>query len=303
MVVLAEPVTDSELVIEKLSKTTHTEADVEITLIQQVWARTALLRTKRLNFTPAEYRVKLQGEHALETLLKTHNNRICALVLEYQPKEGGADADLKQEAIAAFIESIQTFNPDKGAKLSTHAYIQIRSRLQTLTGQENRHRIARAKALFEPEASEPPEPVDHPEQERLNKAITELSETEQQVIRLRAQDIPFAEIAALLKRSIKRVQNLFYEARRQLRTLLGLQIEPIAENPETIEPIAEDVTAQKDFEKKRVVFGVEPITNTNPSQSERFVFIDRIIGAIRSVLRPQKAVSPQPGGFMIPRGP
>lgn len=264
-VFLAEPLSGSEIVIGEISKSTRLEVQEENRLIKQVWQRTALLKIKRSNFTPAEYRIKLQGEHALETLIESHTNEICALVLKYQPNGGSASEDLKQEAISAFVESIDTFDPSFGTRLYTYAFLPIKARLQNATGKDTRNQIASAKALFETEACETLEIADSYEIEQLNEAIAQLTETEQQVIQLRNQDIPFAEIAQTFERSVKRIQNLYYEARRRLKLLLGLTIAPVEQKPETIEPIAVEATVQKDFGKKRVLFQALLITNQNRS--------------------------------------
>jgi RNA polymerase sigma factor (sigma-70 family) len=290
MTVLAEPdFTDSELVIGQTPKTTRPEVLEENRLIEQVWARTALLKAKCSNFTPSEYRIKLQGEHALETLLKRHNKRICALVLEHQTKEGSADADLKQEAIAAFIQAIDTFDPANGARLSTYAYLPIKASLQAATGKENRNGIAKAKVLNE-EAGFQIEPIsDSYRHAQVNAAIEQLSEREREIIALRQKDIPFAEIAEYFQRSVKRVCNIYYETLRKLRSILGavfsckpdpqleinesIEAENIEPEDQTLDRAETVEPAQKLGSKIfRVLFGFKPITNAvNPKNPPSWI--------------------------------
>ncbi|NJM76768.1 MAG: sigma-70 family RNA polymerase sigma factor [Acaryochloridaceae cyanobacterium RU_4_10] len=302
-VFLAEPLSGSKTVIGENPKSTHPEVEAENRLIEQVRSRSELLEVKRSNFTTAEYQIYREGEDALKLLINSHDKRICALVLKYQSKQGSADEDLKQDAVTAFIEAIARFDPNKGAQLWTYAYTRVQSELQTRTGRENRNQIASAKALFEPEAIEVSEVVDTHEIEQLNEAISQLSEKEQRVIQLSNQGIPFAEIARMLERSIKRIQNLYYEVRRRLRSLLGI-VDPAAEKLETIEPVVVEAIAQESFEQKRVVFGDEPITNASSSKTSWFAKVGRWSSAIassigaepypesESFLSPQKAVLP-----------
>jgi RNA polymerase sigma factor (sigma-70 family) len=277
MIFLAEPdLTDSELVIGQTPKTAHPETE-ENRLIEQVRQRAELLRKKRSDFTPAEYRVKLQGEHALTQLLKNNDRLICSLVVKHQNKFGSADPDLKQEAILAFTDATYDFDPSQGAKLSSFAYPRIRSRLQTILGRENRNGIAVARALNESEGYQIETESDSYAHAPLKAAVEQLSECEQEIIALRQGNVPFAEIAERFQRSVKRIQNLYYESLRKLRSILGAfmcDTDPQTKINEPIEPENNEPTEQKNAqvnsvepsqdiycEAFRVLFGTHPITN------------------------------------------
>jgi RNA polymerase sigma factor (sigma-70 family) len=314
--------TDSELVIGQNSKTPYTTEETEQTLIQMVKDRAALHQQKpdRRDFSTEEHWLDRRGDRALTQLLNLHDRRICSLVAKHQFRVGSADVDLKQEAIAAFIEAIYRYDPSKGAALFSYAYFWILDRLQQIAGQNNRNAIATGKALAEGEGYDYPDLKDVYQHEELSAAVSLLPERQQRVIWLRQAEVSFAEIAEKIGLAVKTVEGLYYEGIKKLRSFLdgalscvltarkqmiavlaqttqieAAAIEPVDESkptvaatePTFIEDSIPKVESAKGFKILWGLFKKEPITN---SEAMNRLQVNQEINGLKR-LRPAVTVS------------
>jgi RNA polymerase sigma factor (sigma-70 family) len=293
---------DSELVIGQNPKTPYTTEETEQTLIQRVKDRAALHQQKpdRRDFSTEEHWLDRRGDRALTQLLNLHNRRICSLVAKNQNGMGSADVDLKQEAVAAFIEAIYRYDPSKGAALFSYAYFWILDRLQQISGQNNRNAIATGKALAEGEGYDYPDLKDVYQHEDLSVAVSLLPEHQQRVIWLRQAEVSFAAIAEKIGLAVKTVEGLYYAGIKKLRSFLDgalscvltarkqmiavlaqtTQIEAAAiESSADAKPVAEPTSVEdsipeakpaKGFKILRGLFKKEPITNLEPTVRPEF---------------------------------
>ena len=228
---------DSELVIGSNLETAQTE----ILLVRQVQTRHTLHQEKPTprEFTTVERWIDRCGERALSQLVKSHDRRICSIVIKHQKnKSGSADVDLRQEAIATFINAIYRFDASKGAALYSYTYFRIQARLQQLTEKENQYEIAVAKSLAEEEGCSFSVLKDLYEREQLHAAVSRLPERQQEILWAWEQEVPFSVIAKRFQVCLKTVQNLFYSGLRKLRALLGLSspLAQLAPQPEEVAP-------------------------------------------------------------------
>ncbi len=282
---------DSELVIGSNLKSPHPEVENEQTLIQLVKDRAELHQRKpdRCNFTASDHWIDRRGDRALTQLLNLHDRRICSLVVKQQQDGvGSADLDLKQEAIAAFIEAIYRYDPSKGAALFSYAYFRIMDRLQCLTGRDNRNMIATGKAFRETEGFDHSDITDIYQHDELTAAVSLLPERQQEILWLRQQEITFRAIAQQLKLSLKTVQNLYYKGLKKVRSFMDgalscvlpcvlpidaqapvesaetTELEAVAAEPvlNAVEVVAPKPKAQGLFKQIWGLFKKEPITNS-----------------------------------------
>lgn len=129
-------------------QTNSKQSLTEITLIRAAVQRSELIRLKRSKLTFEERQIIWMGERAFQQLLQIHWRLILGLVFTYQKKGYNLKyADLKQEATVAFFDAVTSFNPNKGTKLSTWAYLHIRARLQKITRQPIHDAIAKSKVI------------------------------------------------------------------------------------------------------------------------------------------------------------
>ena len=262
---------DSELVIGSNLETAQTE----ILLVRQVQTRRTLHQEKPTprEFTTVERWIDRCGERALSQLVKSHDRRICSIVIKHQKnKSGSADVDLRQEAIATFINAIYRFDASKGAALYSYAYFRIQARLQQLTEKENHYKIAKAKSFAEEEGYSFSALNDLYGQEQLNTALSRLPERQQDIIWARQRDESFSVIAERVQSSLKTVQNLFYSGLRKLRSLLGLSsaVAPITPQPEKVAPTQETQPEAVEVAQVELVAVSEPIVEPaiEPSAAE-----------------------------------
>lgn len=164
-------------------QTNSERASTEFALIRSAAQRTELLHRKPQVFTSEEQQVIRRGEHALQQLWSAHRGLILRLVTNYQTKGYNfRNLDLEQEATLAFFDAVITFNPDKGGRLGTWAYFQIRARLQKITRQAIHDAVAKARVIQTAPTFSEPEPI--LEQDlfgRLHSILNELTEKQRQV--------------------------------------------------------------------------------------------------------------------------
>lgn len=211
----------------------------ELALIQAAGNRAELLHRKPQAFTCEDHQVIRRGEWALQQLLEAHRGLILRLVAVYRSKGYNSETcDLQQEATLAFFDSVVTYNPTKGAKLSTWAYFQIRASLQKLTGANIHEAVAAARVMQSESAISKPEPIQ--EQglvERLRSIIHELSQKQQQVVTLHLEGWSWSEIAVRVQSTSDAVRMRWNRALQRLRLLLvPVPIAEECEEAEVIEP-------------------------------------------------------------------
>lgn len=194
----------------------------EIALIQAAATRANLLRQKTAYFSCKEYQIIKRGEYALKQLWSDHQPLIRRLVATYQAKEDSfRNSDLKQEATLAFFNAVATFDPNKGSKLSTWAYIQIRSRLQEITLQTFRNTVAEVRAKHSNSVKCEPEPnLEQGSPEQIFSLLKALTEKQRQVVILALKNLEWAEIALKLQSTQAAVRMLWNRAVKRLRLLL-----------------------------------------------------------------------------------
>ncbi len=210
----------------------------EFTLIQAAAHRAEVLRRNPQAFTCEERQIVRRGEWALQQLLYAHRSLILRLVTAYRSKGYNDNCDLEQEATLAFFDAVVSYDPAKGAQLSTWAYFQIRACLQKLTGANIHQAVAAAKLMQSEPAISDPEPIQ--EQgflERLRSIIHELTLKQQQVVSLHLEGWSWSEIALKLQSTADAVRMRWNRAVQRLRLLLvpGL-IAAECEEAEVIEP-------------------------------------------------------------------
>lgn len=194
----------------------------EDNLIQFAATRAKLLRQKSADFTHEEHQSIRRGEKALNLLLKAHQRLIRRLVAIYQVKEDSfRNSDLEQEATLAFFNAVTTFDPNKGSKLSTWAFIKIRSRLQDITLQAFRNIIAEVKVKHNNSVKYEPELIlEQGSPEQIRSLLKELTKKQQQVVFLALKDWDWSEIALKLQSTQTAVRMLWNRAVKRLRLLL-----------------------------------------------------------------------------------
>lgn len=203
------------------SQTSSERASTEFALIRSAAQRTELLHRKPQAFTSEEQQVIRRGEHALQQLWSAHRGLIRRLVATYQTKGYNfRNSDLEQEATLAFFDAVITFDPDKGGKLGTWAYFQIRARLQKITRQTIHDAVARARVMQTAPTFSEPEPIlEQGLFERLHSIFSELTEKQRQVASLYLEGLSWAEIALKLQSTADAVRMLWTRAVKRLRLL------------------------------------------------------------------------------------
>jgi RNA polymerase sigma factor (sigma-70 family) len=207
----------------KLSDSLCTECK-EAFFVQAVSQRSRLLLQKRKGFTLDEKQVLRIGNYALRYLLERYHSLIMRLVKAFCIRNFDLykSLDLKQEAILAFLNAATTFDPDKGSKLSSWIYIQIRSRLQKVTRQALCNVLARAKikniqvSHIKLELS-----LNQVSFEEINGLLGKLTKKQRQVVSLQLRGLGWTEIALKLDSTADAVRMLWNRAVQQLRSLLA----------------------------------------------------------------------------------
>lgn len=203
-------------------QTNSSRIPTEIALIWVAAQRAELLCQKRQEFTFEERQIIRRGDRALRQLLSTHRGLIMRLVSRYRNKGYNfTNCDLEQEATLAFFDALATFEPNKGGKLATWAYIQIRARLQKVTRQSIHDAIAKVRAMEIDLVFSEPEPIlEQVFDQRIHSIFSELTEKQRQVVSLYLKGLGWAEIALELQSTADAVRMLWTRAIQRLRSLL-----------------------------------------------------------------------------------
>lgn len=232
-------------------QTNSKQVSTEITLIRAAVQRSELIGLERSKLTFEERQIVWMGERAFQQLLQIHWRLILGLVFTYQKKGYNLKcADLKHEATLAFFDAVTSFNPNKGAKLSTWAYIHIRARLQKITRQPIHDAIAKSKVIQTDFIFNEPEPtLEQNFGEQIRSVFNKLTKKQRQVVSLYLEDLGWTEIARRLQSTADAVRMLWTRAVHKLRLLLleekqrqehnfaPFELQPVQETKNFCEPL------------------------------------------------------------------
>jgi RNA polymerase sigma-70 factor (ECF subfamily) len=181
----------------------------------------------------AQDMARLAGGHgaALNDLMERHAERLFHYLVRSLQDEADA-ADLAQETFAKIYQNRAKFDPQQ--KFSTWLYAiasnlvrdryRWRSRHQQVSlDAENEQTEASLKDTLRAVEPLPDQRMQAEERaDEVRKALATLpEELKQPLILALYQDLPQAEIATILKCSVKAVETRIYRARQQLRTALA----------------------------------------------------------------------------------
>ena len=176
---------------------------------------------------------RLAGGHeaALDSLMDRHAPKLYHYLLRSLQDEGDA-SDLAQETFVRLYENRAKFDPDQ--KFSTWLYAIASNLVRDRYRWRSRHPQVsldadpdQTGASFKDNLQDPdpvPDAIAQTEEraETVRKAVAALPDDLRQPLILSGyQDLPQAEIAAILKCTPKAVETRIYRARQQLRSLLG----------------------------------------------------------------------------------
>jgi len=181
----------------------------------------------------AQDMARLAGGHdaALNDLMDRHAERLFHFLV--RSLQNGADAaDLAQESFVKVFQNRAKFDPQQ--KFSTWLFAIASNLVRDRYRWRSRHQQVSLDAENELTESslkdtltavEPPPDQNLQTEERadeVRKAVAALpEELKQSLILAVYQDLPQAEIATILKCSVKAVETRIYRARQQLRTALA----------------------------------------------------------------------------------
>jgi len=176
-------------------------------------------------------RLRKGHDAALNDLMSRHAEKLFHYLLRSLQDEGDA-ADLAQETFVRVYQNCSKFNPSQ--KFSTWLYAiasnLVRDRFrwrsrhpQVSLDAENSDTGSSLKDLLTDVAGGPDQGLQAAERaDTVRKAVASLpEELRQPLILALYQDMPQAEIAAILKCSVKAVETRIYRAKQQLRVGLS----------------------------------------------------------------------------------
>jgi RNA polymerase sigma factor (sigma-70 family) len=181
----------------------------------------------------AQDMARLAGGHdaALNDLMERHAERLFHYLMRSLQDEADA-ADAAQETFVKIYQNRVTFDPQQ--KFSTWLYAiasnlvrdryRWRSRHQQVSlDADNEQTGSNLKDTLQASGPLPDQTVQAEERaEEVRNAVAALpEELKQPLILALYQDLPQAEIATILKCSVKAVETRIYRARQQLRTALA----------------------------------------------------------------------------------
>lgn len=172
--------------------------------------------------------VKQGDESAFETLVERHQARVVGTVAKMLGGESDAE-DIAQQVFIRVWQSAARYSPS--AKFTTWLLTITRN----LVFNEMRRRRRARQVPLEPEDPERP-PLEHADttaasaseaalhselQEAVGRAIASLPEAQRTAVILRRyEEMPYEEIAKVLRTSVPSVKSLLFRARGQLRQQL-----------------------------------------------------------------------------------
>ena len=179
------------------------------------------------------------NEDAAEVLLYKYRPLIVNMAQKFLPYcDGGMDLnDLVQEGMLGLNDAINTFNENKEANFGTYSKICIERRIRSAVKSTKRYKqrilnesttlvydmddITIDKNLID-ESQEPLAMIEAYEQEQnmIKKLNDQLSDIEKQVFDLKMNDFSYREIAEILEREPKVVDNTIQRIRSKLKKII-----------------------------------------------------------------------------------
>lgn len=179
------------------------------------------------------------NEDASEILLYKYRPLIVSVAQKFMPYcDGGIDLnDLVQEGMLGLNDAINTFNENKEANFGTYARLCIERRVRSAVKSTKRYKqralnesttlvydlddVTVDKNLID-ESKEPLAMIEAYEQEQnlIKKLNDQLSDVEKQVFDLKMNDFTYREIAEILEKDPKVIDNTIQRIRNKLKKII-----------------------------------------------------------------------------------
>ncbi len=177
-----------------------------------------------------------KDEDAMEHMLKKYSG-VVKKEIRTMYLIGAETEDLAQEGMIGLFKAVRDYEPDKGAAFSTFATLCVKRQIQTAVNTSNRKKhiplnsyvslygdsdndetdLIEALVAYEGESN--PEMIVLAKEKRKSmddRIHTELSSLEKKVLNLYLEGLSYAEIAEVLKRTEKAVNNALQRIRKKL---------------------------------------------------------------------------------------
>lgn len=159
---------------------------------------------------------------AMSELICIYTTRIQRMVVSMANSPDQV-SDLSQEGLMGLCNAVNTYDPTKGAKFSTYAYICIKNKIFNALKKTSVITDEFAEDVHSDDLVESPEQVvlDRFRDFELDKVIFQLlTETEYRVLQKYLQDKAYSQIAFELNTTLKVVDNAMQRVRRKLKSVL-----------------------------------------------------------------------------------
>ncbi|MEG0427626.1 MAG: sigma-70 family RNA polymerase sigma factor [Akkermansia sp.] len=174
------------------------------------------------------WRIREGDTHAMESLIRRHQDVVYATISGMLRKQGDIE-DIAQQVFIRIWRSASTYEPS--AKFKTWMFTILRNLVFNEMRRKRRKPVLSSDALEEENgmilsidsALSPDEAADQSELEQaVNQAIDELSPKEKLALQLRRyENMPYEEIATVLKTSVSATKSILFRARNQLKEKLS----------------------------------------------------------------------------------
>lgn len=178
--------------------------------------------------TQLMWRIRKGDTHAMESLIRRHQDVVYATISGMLRKQGDIE-DIAQQVFIRIWRSASTYEPS--AKFKTWMFTILRNLVFNEMRRKRRKPVLSSDALEEENgmilsidsALSPDEAADQSELEQaVNQAIDELSPKEKLALQLRRyENMPYEEIATVLKTSVSATKSILFRARNQLKEKLS----------------------------------------------------------------------------------
>ena len=198
---------------------------------------------KELNDNELIYLCSENNEDAASLLIDKYRNCILNILKEYLKEydvRGMEIADLYQEGLIGLIHAIKTYNENKDTLFYTYANACIKNSIISAMRQSFRKKniiLNNSYSLdnliedtnscfyeiFKDEASDPSELLLNKEEtnDLIDKIKIKLSESENEIFELRLKGLSNSEIANLLDKDKKYIENTMYRINKKYKELLN----------------------------------------------------------------------------------
>ena len=179
--------------------------------------------------------VKAGDNDAYKTLLEIHHRMIYKIIYSLNLECGDyaiAPDDLYQEGCLALYDAVFSYNKDKKVQFSTYAYMRIKNRIIAALRdyfrrkQDEYYSLDQMIPVTRTVCGADNPLIYHEEEtfrESLDLFVNRLSYEDRQIIRMKAEDSSYRQIAEKLNISVKRVDNRLQLLRRKLKRYLETQ--------------------------------------------------------------------------------